>query len=104
MEFSRQEYWNELPFPPSEDLPNPRIKPSSAASPALQWILRNMRVCDEQGWDYIPLEWVAIPSFRGSSQPMDQTLISCISCIAVVLRNMRVCDAQGWNRVPYLVD
>ena len=26
------------------------------------------------------LEWVAMPSFRGSSQPKDQTHISCISC------------------------
>ena len=27
------------------------------------------------------LEWVAMPSFRGSSWPRDQTCISCISCI-----------------------
>ena len=27
------------------------------------------------------LEWVAMPSFRGSSQPRDQTCISYISCI-----------------------
>ena len=33
MGFSRQEYWSGLPFPPSEDLPNPGIKPRS---PALQ--------------------------------------------------------------------
>ena len=30
----------------------------------------------------IILEWVAVPSFRGSSWPRDQTCISCISCIA----------------------
>ena len=30
------------------------------------------------------LEWVAMPSSRGSSWPRDQTLISCISCIAGV--------------------
>ena len=28
------------------------------------------------------LEWVAISSSRGSSQPRDRTQISCISCIA----------------------
>ena len=28
------------------------------------------------------LEWVAISSFRGSSQPRDLTQVSCISCIA----------------------
>ena len=26
MGFFRQEYWSELPFPPSEDLPHPEIK------------------------------------------------------------------------------
>ena len=29
MEFSRQEYWNGLPFPPPGDLPKPGNKPSS---------------------------------------------------------------------------
>ena len=28
MEFSRQEYWNGLPFPSPGDLPNPGINPS----------------------------------------------------------------------------
>ena len=31
MEFSRQEYWSGLPFPPPGDLPNPGIKPVSPA-------------------------------------------------------------------------
>ena len=35
MEFLKQEYWSELPFPPSGDLPNPGLEP---ASPALQVI------------------------------------------------------------------
>ena len=34
-EFSRQEYWSGLPFPTPGDLPNPGIKPTSPASPAL---------------------------------------------------------------------
>ena len=34
--FSRQEYWGGLPFPPPADLPDPGIKPTSPASPALQ--------------------------------------------------------------------
>ena len=29
MEFSSQEYWHGLPFPPPEDLPDPGIKPRS---------------------------------------------------------------------------
>ena len=35
MEYSRQEYWNGLPFPFTGDLPNPGIKPVSLVSPAL---------------------------------------------------------------------
>ena len=34
--FHRQEYWSGLPFPSPRDLPNPRIKPASPVSPALQ--------------------------------------------------------------------
>ena len=29
MEFSRQEYWSGLPRPPSENLPDPGVKPMS---------------------------------------------------------------------------
>ena len=36
MELSRQEYWNELPFPSPRDLPDPGIEPTSPVSPALQ--------------------------------------------------------------------
>jgi len=35
MEFSRQEYWNGLPFPPPGDFLNPGIKPMSTSYPAL---------------------------------------------------------------------
>ena len=35
MRLSTQEYWSGLPFPPPGDLPNPGIKPTSFASPAL---------------------------------------------------------------------
>ena len=35
MEFSRQEHWSRLPFPTSEDLLKPGIKPASLVSPAL---------------------------------------------------------------------
>ena len=34
VEFSRQEYWSGLPFPPPGDPPDPGIKPESPASPA----------------------------------------------------------------------
>ena len=35
IEFSRQEYWSGLPFPPTRDLLNPGIQPTSTVSPAL---------------------------------------------------------------------
>ena len=35
MEFSRQEYWSGLPFPPPGDLPDPGTGPMSPVSPAL---------------------------------------------------------------------
>ena len=34
MGFSRQEYWNGLPFPSPGNLPNPGIQPTSPAPPA----------------------------------------------------------------------
>ena len=35
MEFSKQEYWSGLPFPPPGDSPNSGIKPAYHASPVL---------------------------------------------------------------------
>ena len=35
MEFSRQVYWSELPFPPLGNLSDPEIKLASLMSPAL---------------------------------------------------------------------
>ena len=35
VEFPRQEYWSEVPFPSAGDLPHPGIKPASYVSPAL---------------------------------------------------------------------
>ena len=39
VEFSKQEYWNGLPFPTSGHLPDPGIKHMSPTSPALAGIL-----------------------------------------------------------------
>ena len=36
MEFSRQEHWSRLPFPPPGDLSDPGIESASPVSPALQ--------------------------------------------------------------------
>ena len=53
MEFSRQEYWSGLPFPPPGDLPNPGLKLMSSASLALQA-------------DSLPLSHQGSPSFTWS--------------------------------------
>ena len=37
MEFSRQEYWGGLPFPPPGDFPDLGTEPMSSASLALHW-------------------------------------------------------------------
>ena len=36
MEFSGQEYWRGVPFPPPGDLSNPGVEPASLASPTLE--------------------------------------------------------------------
>ena len=38
MGFPRQEYWSGLPFPPPEDLANPRIESTSPVSPGLTYL------------------------------------------------------------------
>ena len=35
LEFSRQEYWSDLPFPPPGYLPDPQTEPTSLVSPVL---------------------------------------------------------------------
>ena len=44
----QQQDWSGLPFPPTGDLPDPRIKPMSPVSPALQA-------------DYLPLSYQRSP-------------------------------------------
>ena len=92
MGFSRQEYWSGLPFPSPGDLPDPGIKPASSAL-ASGFFTTKLQVslclhakslqscpilCDPMDCS-LPgssvhgilqtriLEWVAMPSSRGSS-------------------------------------
>ena len=97
MGFSRQEYWNGLPFPSPGNLPDPGLKPRSPALQPdsllteLQGKLKNTAVgcsdgkestCNAGDLDLIPesgnplkkeiariLEWVAISFFRGFPDP-----------------------------------
>ena len=70
--FSRQEYWSGLPFPSPEDLPDPGIEPRS---PSLQ---AEALTSEPPGKPKI-LEWVAHLFSSGTSQPRNQTRVSCIA-------------------------
>ena len=60
-EFSRQEYWIELPFPPPWDLPNPGTEPTSLMSPALAGVFFTTSTTWEANCFYIYMD------FPGSS-------------------------------------
>ena len=51
MGFSRQEYWNGLPFPPSRDLPDPGTEPESLESPV--YMSLKIRKVEKRGDRYI---------------------------------------------------
>ena len=97
---SRQEYWSGVPFPSPGDLPNPGMEPASLISPmgcSVQFssVAQScLTPCDPV--DCSPpgssvhgilqariLEWGAISSSRGSSQPWDQTYVSVTPALQV---------------------
>ena len=125
--FSKQEYQNGLPCPPPADLPNPGIEPKSLLSPALAggffttsvlccaWSLSRVRLFATP-WiaaHQSPLsmgilqarilEWVAIPSSRGFSQPRDWVQVSHIASRFLTVWATReahllcLLPAWGWN-------
>jgi len=53
MEFSRQEYWSEFPFPISGDLPNPGMEHISLASPALAGRFFTTAPPEKPQWEYV---------------------------------------------------
>ena len=60
MEFSRQEYWSEFPFPSPGDLPSPGTVPASLSSPGPSEV---------QGWNRISFVWACKDSL------LDRTLV-----------------------------
>ena len=48
LEFSGQEYWSELPFPPPGDLPNPGIKPGSPTLQAASYHLSHQGIFEKR--------------------------------------------------------
>ena len=106
MGFSRQEHWSGLPFPSPGDLPDPGMKAGSLAlqtdslplshqgSPFAAAAAKSLQSCPtlcnpidgSPPGSSVPgilqariLEWVAMPSSRGSSQPRDGTQVSCVA-------------------------
>ena len=76
MEFSRQEYWNGLPFPPPEDPPDPEIKLESSGAPALAG---GFFVTQPKYWAYydhllsdieLPIKHIHLFGFRVSPESM----------------------------------
>ena len=95
-EFSRQEYWSGLPFLSPGCLPDPRIKPSLLYCRQVLCHLSHCAVCLVAQSDLTLcdpmdctssvhgilqariLEWVAMPSSRGSSPPRDWSRLSAL--------------------------
>ena len=101
MEFPRQEYWSQYPFPSPRDLPSPEIKPRS---PALQagpllseppgkayscpivsdsttlWTVAWQAPLSMAFFQARILESVVNSSSRGSSPPRNQTHVSRVFC------------------------
>ena len=69
---SRQECWSGLPCPPPGGIPNPGIK---SGLPHCRWILYHL---SHQGSPRI-LQWVAYSFSSGTSQPRNQTGVSCVA-------------------------
>ena len=106
MGISRQEYWSGLPFPPPGSLPDPGIESGSLLPPSVAggfftmchtyanwglcvcvprcvWLFAFPLDCSQPGFSVHGgfqariLKWVATPFSRGSSQPRNQTWVSC---------------------------
>ena len=100
MGFSRQEHWSGLLFPSPRDFPDQGIESGSPAFQAdsllseppgkplkekVKFAQSRLALCDPMDYT-VPgilqariLEWVAFPFLRRSSQPRDQTQVSCIA-------------------------
>ena len=106
--FSRQEYWNRLPCPPPEDLPNPGIKPMA---PILQMysllselsgkpkytavgslsLLQGIFLTQESNQDILHCRWIFYQlSYQGSPIPLlgiylEEIIIEKYTCISVFI-------------------
>ena len=72
--FSRQEYWNGLPFLPPGDLPDPGVEPTSLMSPALagEFLtlpLGSLQTCLET---YVHFEFTCLERIRHGIQGTEE--------------------------------
>ena len=70
MEFSRQEYWSGLPFPPLGDLPNSGTEPASLVSPALAGRVFTISA----PWEDLGASWCHIKSYHRSTNKLELVL------------------------------
>ena len=88
LEFSRQEYWNGLPFPSPGHLPNPGIKPGS---PSLQAdVLRSEPPGNPYIYTILPNREIYIlflfPHLSPSTQILFKISLTCllVSCVFIL--------------------
>ena len=122
MGFSRQEYWNALPFPPPGDLPKPGIQPTSLVSPALaggffttsttrevsqdpfKQALAKLNACRRAGGP-LPCQLLGLGSSRVAGKGQDswgwQSWLSQFSApYRLTVSLSCVCEHFDWDRLP----
>ena len=92
MGFPRQEYWNELPFPPPGDLPNPEVKPASSALPAGSWPLSHWKSL----WRYIGTGlWQQVQRERRAAGEWEKVVFCLLCWVFIVACGLSCPEACG---------
>ena len=92
MGFSRQEYWSGLPFPSPGDLPNPGIKPTSLASPALAGRFFTTRTTWEAHIVY------HLTKAQGQGHPILHNRVECL-ILECISRRIDAFELWCWRRL-----
>ena len=80
MEFSRQEYWSELPFLPPGDLQDPGIEPMPFASPALTGRFFTTAPCGKGKYDILRILKYLLWK-HGATSFVQVTFMTFIACV-----------------------
>ena len=80
MEFSRQEYWSELPFPPPGDLQDPGMEPMPFASPALTGRFFTTAPCGKGKYDILRILKYLLWR-HGATSFVQVTFMTFIACV-----------------------